>query len=182
VKRCIDMIVSALALVVLSPVLLLLGLLVRVKLGSPIFFAQERPGVGDRVFRMYKFRTMTDSRDEYGHLLPDEQRLTSFGRVLRANSADELPELWSVLKGDMSLIGPRPLLMEYRPLYTPEQARRHDVRPGITGLAQVRGRNALSWEEKFALDVWYVDHWLLGLDLRSLMETVRAVLSRRGIS
>ena len=181
-KRCFDMIVSALALVVLSPVLLLLGLLVRFKLGSPVLFAQRRPGLEGRVFRMLKFRTMTDSCDERGRLLPDEVRLTPFGTMLRSSSLDELPELWCVLRGDMSLVGPRPLLVEYLAAYSAEQARRHEVRPGITGLAQVRGRNLLSWEEKFALDVWYVDHWSLGLDCRLLVETVGAVLARRGIS
>jgi len=181
-KRCFDMIVSALALVVLSPVLLLLGLLVRFKLGSPVLFAQRRPGLEGRVFRMLKFRTMTDSCDERGRLLPDEVRLTPFGTMLRSSSLDELPELWCVLRGDMSLVGPRPLLVEYLAAYSAEQARRHEVRPGITGLAQVRGRNLLSWEEKFALDVWYVDHWSLGLDCRILVETVGAVLARRGIS
>lgn len=176
------MIVSALALAVLSPLLLLIALLVRLKLGSPVFFAQKRPGLEGRVFRMLKFRTMTDARNECGQLLPDEVRLTPFGRMLRSGSLDELPELWCVLKGDMSLVGPRPLLVEYLAAYSAEQARRHEVRPGITGLAQVRGRNLLSWEEKFALDVWYVDNRSMWLDLRILIQTVGKVLRREGIS
>ena len=181
-KRCFDIVVSGLALVVLSPLLLLIALLVRLKLGSPVFLAQQRPGLEGRVFRMLKFRTMTDARDECGQLFPDEVRLTPFGRMLRSSSLDELPELWCVLKGEMSLVGPRPLLVEYLTRYSPEQARRHEVRPGITGLAQVRGRNSLSWAEKFALDVWYVDHQSFGLDFRILVETVGAVFSRRGVS
>lgn len=181
-KRCFDMVVSALALVVLSPLLLIIGLLVRLKLGSPVLFAQQRPGLEGRAFRMLKFRTMTDARDECGQLLPDEVRLTPFGRMLRSSSLDELPELWCVLKGDMSLVGPRPLLVEYLAAYSAEQARRHEVRPGITGLVQVRGRNSLSWDEKFALDVWYVDNQSFGLDFRILLETVGAVFSRQGIS
>jgi lipopolysaccharide/colanic/teichoic acid biosynthesis glycosyltransferase len=182
VKRCFDFIVALCGLVLLSLPLLLLVILVRSKLGSPVFFCQTRPGRDGRPFRMLKFRTMTDARCTDGQLLPDAERLTSFGRFLRASSLDELPELWNVLKGDMSLVGPRPLLMEYLPLYTPEQARRHEVRPGITGWAQVNGRNALSWEAKFQLDVWYVDHRTLWLDIRILWLTVKKVLVREGIS
>ncbi|KGG84896.1 MULTISPECIES: sugar transferase [Comamonas] len=181
-KRCFDFIVALCGLVLLSLPLLLLVILVRSKLGSPVFFCQTRPGRDGRPFRMLKFRTMTDARCTDGQLLPDAERLTSFGRFLRASSLDELPELWNVLKGDMSLVGPRPLLMEYLPLYTPEQARRHEVRPGITGWAQVNGRNALSWEAKFQLDVWYVDHRTLWLDIRILWLTVKKVLVREGIS
>lgn len=162
--------------------LALLALMVRWKLGSPVFFRQVRPGLHGRPFRMLKFRTMTDQRDSHGQLLPDAQRLTSFGRFLRSTSLDELPELWNVLRGNMSLVGPRPLLMEYLPLYTPEQARRHEVRPGITGWAQVNGRNALSWNERFRLDVWYVDNQSLMLDLRILWRTFHKVLARDGIN
>lgn len=169
-------------LLLLALPLLLLVWLIRRKLGNPVFFRQTRPGLHGKPFNMLKFRTMTDARGVDGALLPDAVRLTPFGRFLRATSLDELPELWNVLKGDMSLVGPRPLLMEYLPLYSPEQARRHQVRPGITGWAQVNGRNALSWEDKFALDVWYVDHRTLLLDLKILWLTVRKVLVREGIS
>ncbi|NCC97697.1 MAG: sugar transferase, partial [Synergistales bacterium] len=158
-KRALDVVLSLMGLVVLSPVLLCTALAVAVKLGRPVLFRQRRPGLNGKPFYMLKFRTMTDGRDKKGNLLPDEVRLTSFGKLLRSTSLDELPELLNVLKGDMSLVGPRPLLMEYLPLYSPDQARRHQVRPGITGWAQVNGRNALSWEDKFALDVWYVDNW-----------------------
>jgi lipopolysaccharide/colanic/teichoic acid biosynthesis glycosyltransferase len=181
-KRCFDLLVAALGLLALALPLLVLIWLVRRKLGSPVFFRQVRPGMYDKPFEMVKFRTMTDERGVDGCLLPDAVRLTPFGRYLRATSLDELPELWNVLKGDMSLVGPRPLLMEYLPLYTPEQARRHDVRPGITGWAQVNGRNAISWEDKFRLDIWYVDHQSLWLDVRILWMTVKKVLVRDGIS
>jgi lipopolysaccharide/colanic/teichoic acid biosynthesis glycosyltransferase len=181
-KRLFDLLLSFGLLVVLALPLLLLWGLVRSKLGSPVLFRQIRPGLDGRPFMMVKFRTMTDERDAGGELLPDAQRLTAFGRFLRATSLDELPELWNVLSGEMSLVGPRPLLMEYLPLYSPEQARRHEVRPGITGWAQVNGRNALSWEERFKLDVWYVDHRSLWLDLRILWLTVRKVIVREGIS
>ena len=164
------------------PVTLLLMLFIRLKIGSPFFFTQVRPGLHGRPFRMVKFRTMTDARDADSKLLPDAERLTPFGRFLRSTSLDELPELWNVLKGDMSLVGPRPLLMEYLPLYTPEQARRHEVRPGITGWAQVNGRNAISWEEKFELDIWYVDNQSLWLDVRILWRTLVNVLNPQGIS
>lgn len=166
----------------LLPVIVLLVLLVRIKLGSPVFFVQTRPGLGGRPFRLFKFRTMTAAKDAAGNLLSDAQRLTPFGRFLRSTSLDELPGLLNVLKGDMSLVGPRPLLMEYLPLYSPEQARRHEVRPGITGWAQVNGRNALSWEEKFKLDVWYVDNRSLWLDIKILWLTAAKVFKREGIS
>lgn len=182
IKRIIDIAGSLLALICLSPILLIVGLLVRTKLGSPILFRQERPGRMGKPFRMIKFRTMTDRRDADGQLLPDADRLTSFGRWLRATSLDELPELWNVLRGDMSLIGPRPLLMQYLPLYSEEQWRRHHMRPGITGWAQVNGRNALSWDQKFALDVWYVDHHNLWVDCRIIFLTIKRVIGRDGIS
>lgn len=181
-KRILDMLAAVAGLALLSPVLLVAMVGVRLDLGAQVFFCQTRPGLRGKPFRLWKFRTMSDARDAQGNLLPDERRLTRLGRFLRATSLDELPELWNVLKGDMSLVGPRPLLLEYLPLYTPEQARRHEVRPGITGWAQVNGRNALSWEEKFALDVWYVDHANFLLDLRILWLTLRQVLRREGIS
>ena len=181
-KRLFDLFAAALGLLLLSPVIAILAWQIRKKLGSPVLFRQTRPGLHGKPFQMVKFRTMTDARGPDGALLPDADRLTPFGRFLRGSSLDELPELWNVLRGDMSLVGPRPLLMEYLPLYTPEQARRHAVRPGITGWAQVNGRNALSWEEKFALDVWYVDHQSLALDISILWRTVRKVLVREGIS
>jgi lipopolysaccharide/colanic/teichoic acid biosynthesis glycosyltransferase len=181
-KRFFDFAFALLGLIVLALPLLILIVLVRRKLGSPVFFHQVRPGLNGKPFEMIKFRTMTDGRGADGQLLPDSVRLTSFGRLLRATSLDELPELWNVLKGDMSLVGPRPLLMEYLPLYTPEQARRHEVRPGVTGWAQVNGRNAISWEDKFALDVWYVDNQSLWLDIKILWYTVKKVLNRDGIS
>ena len=181
-KRIGDTLLILLALPVLLAAMLLLAWLVRRKLGSPVFFRQTRPGLHGRPFDMIKFRTMTDARGPDGRLLPDADRLTAFGRFLRASSLDELPELLNVLKGDMSLVGPRPLLIEYLPLYSPEQARRHEVRPGVTGWAQVNGRNALSWADKFLLDVWYVDHRSLWLDIKILLLTVRKVLVREGIS
>ena len=181
-KRLFDLLASAIGLLLLAVPLALLSWQVRRKLGSPVLFTQVRPGLYGKPFRMVKFRTMTDARDASGALLPDAQRLTPFGRFLRASSLDELPELWNVLRGEMSLVGPRPLLMEYLPLYSPEQARRHEVRPGITGWAQVNGRNAIGWADKFALDVWYVDHRSFWLDVRILWLTVRKVLVRDGIS
>ncbi|TXH93078.1 MAG: sugar transferase [Rheinheimera sp.] len=181
-KRFSDFLAAFIGLFLVWPLILFLAILVRLKLGSPVVFSQVRPGLGGKPFRMYKFRTMTDARDEHGQLLPDEVRLTAFGRFLRSTSLDELPELWNVLKGEMSLVGPRPLLMEYLPLYTAEQARRHAARPGITGWAQVNGRNAISWEDKFRLDVWYVDNQSFWLDVRILWMTVRKVLVREGIS
>ena len=182
VKRLLDIIIAAAALVLLSPVLLLLAWQIRRKLGTPVLFRQVRPGRGGIPFVMYKFRTMCDAEDENGRPLPDAERLTPFGRKLRAASLDELPELWNVLKGDMSLVGPRPLLMEYLPLYNAEQRRRHLVRPGITGWAQVNGRNAISWPEKFRLDVWYVENRSLLLDAKILFLTVKKVLGRSGIN
>lgn len=181
-KRFFDIAVAVLLLVVLSPLLAILALLVRWKLGSPVLFRQVRPGKDAHPFEMLKFRTMTDARRVDGAPLPDADRLTAFGRFLRSTSLDELPELWNVLKGEMSLVGPRPLLMEYLPLYSPEEARRHEVRPGVTGWAQVNGRNALSWDEKFAFDVWYVDNQSFCLDIQILARTVAGVLMRSGIS
>ncbi len=181
-KRLFDLLLSAFGLLALALPLLVLAWQVRRKLGSPVFFTQVRPGLHGKPFKMVKFRTMTSECDTDRQLLPDAVRLTAFGRFLRASSLDELPELWNVLKGDMSLVGPRPLLMEYLPLYTPEQARRHEVRPGITGWAQVNGRNAISWEDKFKLDVFYVDNQSLWLDIKILWLTVKKVLVRDGIS
>ncbi len=180
-KRLIDLVGAATGLVVLSPLLAVLALLVRLRLGSPVLFVQVRTGLHGRLFPIYKFRTMTDERDASGDLLPDERRLTAFGRLLRSTSLDELPELLNVCKGQMSLVGPRPLLPEYLDLYSERQRRRHQVRPGITGWCQVNGRNALSWDDKLELDVWYVEHLSLGLDLRILAATLRAVLAREGI-
>src|SRR5690554_4746768 len=181
-KRLIDVLAVSVGLVLLGPVLIIVALLVKRKLGSPVLFRQVRPGKGGKPFQMMKFRTMTDERGADGELLPDEQRLTPFGQFLRSTSLDELPGLISVLKGDMSLVGPRPLLVEYLPLYSAEQARRHDVRPGITGWAQVNGRNALSWDEKFELDVWYVDNQSFWLDIKILFLTVWKVVKRDGIA
>lgn len=181
-KRLFDLVVASAALVVLSPLLIACAALVAILLGRPVLFRQERPGLHGRPFDLVKFRTMTDARDSDGRLLPDASRLTAFGRFLRSTSLDELPELWNVVEGKMSLVGPRPLLMEYLPLYSPRQARRHEVRPGVTGWAQVNGRNALSWEEKFALDVWYVDNRSFVLDLRILGLTVVRVFRRQGVS
>lgn len=181
-KRMLDLVVGGAAVLLLLPVLLVVALLVRLKLGSPVLFRQQRPGLGGRPFVMLKFRTMSDARDSNGELLPDEVRLGRFGRWLRASSLDELPELLNVLAGEMSLVGPRPLLMDYLPLYTPTQRRRHEVRPGVTGWAQVNGRNAISWEEKFAMDVWYVDNWSLLLDLKIMLMTVERVLTGAGVN
>lgn len=181
-KRLFDLILTIPALIVLAPVLALAALLVRVNLGAPVLFKQQRPGRQARPFTIYKFRTMTDSRDAHNRLLPDQKRLTSFGRFLRRSSLDELPELFNVLKGEMSLVGPRPLLMKYLERYTADQRRRHEVKPGITGWAQVNGRNKLSWPEKFSLDVWYVDHCSLGLDIKILARTIWIILKREGIN
>ena len=181
-KRLFDAAVAAAALLLLSPLIAAVALAVRVKLGSPVLFRQVRPGLGGRPFELIKFRTMLDAQDAEGHPLSDAERLTPFGRRLRSTSLDELPELWNVLRGDMSLVGPRPLLMQYLDLYTPFQMRRHEVRPGLTGWAQVNGRNALGWPERFALDVWYVDNRSLLLDLRILFITVGRVVGRKGIS
>lgn len=182
IKRGIDIVASILLLVLLSPLLLIISVVIRINMGSPVFFKQVRAGLHGRPFTILKFRTMIDAFDQNGCPLPDEKRLTPLGRFLRSTSLDELPELVNVLRGDMSLVGPRPLLVEYLDRYTPEQARRHEVKPGITGWAQVNGRNALTWEEKFKLDVWYVDNWSLWLDLKILWLTCVAVVTRRGIS
>jgi sugar transferase EpsL len=182
IKRVVDIFVSAVGLLILCPLLAAIGLMVRIKLGAPILFVQTRPGIHGTPFRIYKFRTMLDERDANGNLLPDSQRLGKWGSFLRATSLDELPELYNVFKGDMSFVGPRPLLMQYLDRYTPEQARRHEVKPGITGWAQGNGRNAISWEEKFKLDVWYVDNQSLALDLKIMLMTMKNVLMRDGIS
>ncbi|QJD72184.1 sugar transferase [Marinobacterium sp. LSUCC0821] len=181
-KRLFDMIASAISLLVLLPVIAVVALLIRRKLGSPVLFRQVRPGKDGKPFEMFKFRTMRDAVDEKGNLLPDAERMTPFGHFLRSTSLDELPELWNVLKGEMSLVGPRPLLMEYLPLYSAEQYRRHDVRPGVTGWAQINGRNSISWEEKFKLDTWYVENRSLWLDLKIIYLTIKKVLLRDGIS
>lgn len=183
IKRALDVICALLAIIVFGWLYLLVAILVRVKLGSPILFSQERPGRHEKIFKLYKFRSMTDARDENGALLPDEVRLTRFGRLLRATSLDELPEAFNILKGDMSVIGPRPLLVKYLPRYNAFQHRRHEVRPGLSGYAQVHGRNAISWEERFALDVWYVDHVTFLGDLKIVFQTVgKAFIRRDGIS
>jgi sugar transferase EpsL len=182
IKRSLDIIIAGLGLLILSPLLIVISLVILIQIGRPVLFIQMRPGLNGKPFYMYKFRTMTDETDELGNLLPDEQRLTSLGRFLRSTSLDELPELFNVIKGDMSLVGPRPLLMQYLERYTPEQARRHEVKPGITGWAQINGRNAITWEEKFVLDVWYVDNWSLWLDMKILAMTLVKVFRREGIS
>jgi sugar transferase EpsL len=182
IKRLFDICVSVAAIVLLSPLLLITMLVTRIKLGGPIFFRQQRPGLHGQSFEMVKFRTMADTRNSDGNLLSDGERLTAYGRFLRSTSIDELPELWNVLKGDMSLVGPRPLLMEYLPLYSAEQRRRHEVRPGVTGWAQINGRNAISWDEKFAFDIWYVDNRSFFLDLKIVFLTAKNVLFRRGVN
>lgn len=181
-KRAFDIAASASALVVLSPVLAITAYKVKKEMGSPVLFRQVRPGLHGKPFEMVKFRTMKDATDKEGNALPNSERLTEFGKKLRASSLDELPELWNVLKGDMSLVGPRPLLMEYLPLYNAEQAKRHNVRPGVTGYAQVNGRNSLSWEDKFKLDTWYVEHQSFLLDLKILLKTVKKVIIKEGIN
>lgn len=181
-KRVLDLLASVILLALLALLIAVIAAAVRLKLGSPVLFRQVRPGLHGKPFTILKFRTMVDDRDGDGRILPDEERLTSFGRLLRSSSLDELPELWNVLRGDMSLVGPRPLLMQYVTLYTPEQMRRHDVRPGLTGWAQVNGRNSLDWEDKFQLDTWYVDHQSLRLDIRILFLTAKSVLGQSGIS
>lgn len=182
VKRCLDFVLSLIALIILSPVLLIVAILVRRKLGSPIIFKQQRPGLHEKIFCMYKFRTMTDAKDEQGNLLPDEVRLTMFGKALRSTSLDELPELFNILKGDMAIVGPRPLLVQYLPRYNERQHHRHDVRPGFTGLAQVNGRNSISWQEKFEWDVKYVEQVSFLMDMKIIAKTVGVVLKRDGIS
>lgn len=181
-KRVVDIICASMAIVILSPVLVVLFVLVRIKLGSPVIFKQERPGKDEKIFTLYKFRTMTDEKDEYGNLLSDDVRLTGFGQKLRSLSLDELPELFNILMGDLSIVGPRPLLPQYIPLYNEHQHRRHEVRSGLTGYAQVNGRNAISWEEKFDMDVYYVDHISFFLDVKIIIKTVMTVLKREGIS
>lgn len=181
-KRILDIILSLCAICLLSPVFIIIGLMVRIKLGSPVIFKQSRPGLNEKIFKMYKFRSMTDERNENGELLPDSMRLTKFGKKLRATSLDEIPELFNILKGEMSLIGPRPLLVKYLNLYNQKQKRRHNVRPGLTGLAQVNGRNAISWEEKLDLDVQYVDNISFYGDLKILFQTIKKVLVKEGIS
>lgn len=182
IKRFMDFLIAALSIIIFSPLLIILAILVRVKLGGPVIFKQERPGLNGKVFKLYKFRTMTDAKDENGNLLDDEYRLTSFGKKLRSTSLDELPELYNILKGDMSIVGPRPLLVKYLPLYNDEQNRRHDVRPGLTGLAQVSGRNAITWTEKFNKDIEYVDNVSLGLDISIFFKTIYCVLKKEGIN
>ena len=181
IKRLLDIVLSGAALVILSPVLLITAVLVRIKLGSPVVFTQERPGKDEKVFKLHKFRSMTDARDENGNLLPDKDRLTGFGKKLRSLSIDELPELWDIFRGKMSIVGPRPLLVEYLPYYTADERHRHDVRPGLTGLAQINGRNTLTWEQKFAYDLEYVQHISFITDLSILLGTVGKVLSRSGV-
>ena len=181
-KRLFDIIASASGLIILSPVFLILAYLIRKNLGAPVFFTQERPGKDGKPFKMIKFRSMRDAVDKDGNPLPDSERLTPFGKKLRAASLDELPELWNVLKGDMSLVGPRPLLMSYLPLYNEFQNRRHEMRPGVTGWAQVNGRNAISWDEKFAYDIWYIDHFSLWFDMKILFLTIKKVFIKEGIS
>ena len=181
IKWTVDRLAAAIALILLSPILLVLAIAISLQMGNPIVFSQPRGGKGNSVFTFYKFRTMTDERDSNGDLLPDMQRLTPLGRFLRQSSLDELPQLWNVLKGDMSLIGPRPFIAVYLDRYSPEQARRHDVEPGITGWAQINGRNSITWEEKFALDLWYIDNWSLWLDLKILFMTVAAIVSKKDI-
>jgi undecaprenyl phosphate N,N'-diacetylbacillosamine 1-phosphate transferase len=182
IKRPMDFMLSLIAIIVLSPILLVVAILVRMKLGSPVLFKQKRPGLNEEIFMMYKFRTMTDERDDKGELLPDSIRLTKFGRLLRSTSLDELPELFNILKGDMSIIGPRPLLVQYLPLYNNHQKRRHEVRPGLSGLAQVSGRNAISWEDKFNLDVEYVDNVSFIEDWKIILMTIKKVFVREGIN
>lgn len=182
VKELVDRALAVMLLLAFLPILGLVAIAIYRYMGAPILFCQPRPGKDGRIFNFYKFRTMTDKRDANGQLLPDAERLTRFGQLLRSSSLDELPQLWNILKGEMSFVGPRPLVVKYLERYSPEQARRHEVKPGITGLAQVNGRNLISWDEKFKLDVWYIDHWNLGLDLKILLLTIKTVLRREGIS
>lgn len=182
IKRLMDIILSLVALFLLSPFMLMIAVLVYFKLGSPILFTQKRVGKNNKIFKMYKFRTMVDAIDKQGNLLPDEERLTEFGKLLRSTSLDELPELINIFKGDMSIVGPRPLLVEYLPLYNKRQAKRHDVMPGLTGWAQINGRNSIAWKEKFELDIWYIENWSLVLDIKIVFMTIGKVLRRSGIS
>lgn len=181
IKSVFDRVVAAIALLVFSPLILIVAIAMYFRMGSPLIFSQPRPGKDNQVFQFYKFRTMTDQRDGKGNLLDDEQRLTAFGEFLRETSLDEIPQLWNILKGDMSFVGPRPLLVRYLERYSPQQARRHEVKPGITGLAQVKGRNSINWEKKFQLDVWYIDNWSLWLDLKILVMTFFKVVQKEGI-
>lgn len=181
-KRLIDFILSLIALIVLSPILLIVAILVRTKLGSPVIFKQERPGLNEKIFTLYKFRTMTDAKDEQGNLLPDEIRLTKFGKLLRSTSLDELPELFNILKGDMAIVGPRPLMTRYLPYYTEEERARHSIRPGMTGYAQVKGRNSLTWDEKFKYDLYYVNHVTFLVDIKVILDTIKIVIKHEGIS
>ena len=182
IKRALDMILSGVAIIVLSPILLIVAILVKTKLGSPVIFKQERPGLNEKIFKMYKFRSMTDAKDENGELLPDEERLTSFGKKLRSTSLDELPELFNIFKGDMSIVGPRPLLVQYLNRYNQEQRKRHLTRPGITGLAQVEGRNSLSWQDKFQFDISYVNDITFLLDVKIVLKTIKVVFKKEGIN
>lgn len=182
IKRILDFILSLLGLIILSPVFLIVAILVQIKLGSPVIFKQERPGKDEKIFTLYKFRTMTDAKDENGNLLPDEVRLTKFGKMLRSTSLDELPELWNIVKGDMSIVGPRPLLVRYLPLYNEKQRHRHDVRPGFTGYAQVNGRNSITWEEKFDLDIYYIKNITFLQDIKIIFKTLKVVFIREGIN
>ena len=182
IKRPQDFLCALLAIIVLSPIMIITAILVRIKLGSPVLFTQDRPGKNEKIFKLYKFRTMTDEKDRDGNLLPDDKRLTKFGKLLRSTSLDELPELFNILKGDMSIVGPRPLLVRYLPLYNEYQKHRHDARPGFTGWAQCNGRNSISWEEKFDLDVYYVNHITFLLDVKIIFKTVKTVMCREGIS
>ena len=182
IKRLLDIVIALSALILLSPILIMVALLVRKNLGSPVLFQQERPGLHGLPFKMIKFRTMKDAYNAQGEALPDSERLTAFGKLLRSTSLDELPELWNVLKGEMSIVGPRPLLMEYLPLYNAEQARRHEVRPGITGYAQVNGRNAISWDEKLKLDLWYVENQSIWLDFKIMLKTIKVVLIKENVN
>ncbi len=181
-KRPMDFILSLIAIIILAPVMLVIAVLVKIKLGSPVIFKQQRPGLNEKIFTLYKFRTMTDERDENGELLPDDERLTRFGRFMRSTSLDELPELFNILKGDMSIVGPRPLLVQYLPLYNEHQRRRHEVRPGLSGLAQINGRNSISWEERFKLDVEYIDNISFLGDWKIILRTLYKALKREGIS
>ena len=181
-KQLFDKILALVLIILFSPIYIIVSLLILLKMGRPIFFRQQRPGYKEKIFGIYKFRTMTNDKDENGELLPDEKRLPALGRFLRSMSLDELPELFNVLKGDMSIVGPRPLMMKYLDRYTPEQARRHEVKPGITGWAQINGRNAISWEDKFKLDVWYVDNWSVMLDIKIILKSIWMVITRQGIT
>lgn len=181
-KRLFDLVFAAMLLIAFMPIMIILAAAIRMFLGHPVIFIQLRPGLKDKPFNLYKFRTMTDKRGSSGELLSDAERMTGFGRFLRSTSLDELPSLWNVIKGEMSVVGPRPLLMEYLPLYSPDQARRHDVKPGLTGWAQINGRNAITWDEKFSLDIWYIENWTLWLDIKIILMTIKKVMMRTDIN